>query len=87
MINREHRCSECLVLQKEEMEPPYVCEECERKSTGVVLNTPDYITLMQEPKDFDSRYIDKKRHHELMGLITNIVKDNDVKFITAKGTQ
>lgn len=31
MINREKRCSECLQLQKEEMEYPYVCGECEVK--------------------------------------------------------
>ena len=31
MINREKRCSECLILQKEEMESPYVCEGCENK--------------------------------------------------------
>ena len=31
MRDREKRCSECLQLQKEEMESPYVCEECESK--------------------------------------------------------
>lgn len=29
MINREHRCSECLELQDKEMESPYVCVKCE----------------------------------------------------------
>lgn len=28
MRDREKRCSECLQLQKEEMESPYVCDEC-----------------------------------------------------------
>lgn len=28
MINREKRCSECLILQEEEMESPYVCDSC-----------------------------------------------------------
>lgn len=31
MINREHRCSECLQLQDKEMEYPYVCEGCEEE--------------------------------------------------------
>ena len=31
MRDREKRCSECLQIQKEEMESPYVCEECEVK--------------------------------------------------------
>ena len=31
MKDREYRCSECLQLQKEEMESPYVCEGCEGK--------------------------------------------------------
>lgn len=34
MLNREKRCSECLHLQKEEMEYPYVCERCEEKRKG-----------------------------------------------------
>lgn len=36
MKDREYRCSECLQLQKEEMESPYVCEGCEGKPRYVV---------------------------------------------------
>lgn len=31
MRDGEKSCSECLQPQKEEMESPYVCEECEGK--------------------------------------------------------
>lgn len=40
MKDREYRCSECLQLQKEKMEYPYVCDGCEGK----------------KDKDFEKRY-------------------------------
>ena len=57
MKDREYRCSECLILQKEEMEYPYVCEECKLKEQSIVSLVTEIGDLV---KKYDVKFITAK---------------------------
>lgn len=43
MKDREYRCSECLELQKEEMESPYLCGSCKEVELRIETDNLKHI--------------------------------------------
>ena len=62
MKDRENRCSECLILQKEEMESPYLCEGCSEKE--YVLSKDDRNDLAYTLGLLNSMILSGEQHSE-----------------------
>jgi len=55
MRNAEKICSECLILQKEEMEYPYLCEGCEKETKYVAILWVNGDPLIDGSDYFDTK--------------------------------